>query len=131
VYALPAHAAEKAPQLRAVIGAEQRADRPQAKIDKADAAGVAAISCPSCGAALPVTSGADLATCQFCRTTSRIARRAWSRPSGAAPPFEPFWVLLDGPSAKRRKLLGEKDEDDDEDDDDDDEVEQSWAWSRW
>jgi hypothetical protein len=104
--------------LRAVLSAEQRTDQPVAKIDAVDAAGVAAIRCPSCGAALAATPGAEFATCQYCRTTARIARRAWVRASGAAPPFEPFWVLLDGPSKKRFELAGGG-EDDDEDDDSD------------
>ena len=106
-YALPAGAAEKAPMLRAAIGPDQRTDRPAAKIARGDAAGVAAIQCPSCGAALAVTPGAELATCQFCRTTSRVARRAFARASGAAPPFEPFWVLLQGPSKQRGELVAE------------------------
>ncbi len=104
-YALPAGAVEKAPLLRAAIGPDHRTDQPAAKIARGDAAGVAAIQCPSCGAALAVSPGAELATCQYCRTTARVARRAWARASGAAPPFEPFWVLLQGPS-KRRSELG-------------------------
>jgi hypothetical protein len=122
VYALPAGAGEKAPRLRAVIGEEYRTDRPAAKIGAVDAAGVAAMTCPSCGAGLPVNRGDELATCAFCKTTSRIARRAWGRPSGEAPPFEPFWMLLEGPSPKRAALAaGRRGEDDDDDDDDDDE----------
>src|SRR6185437_14488365 len=81
---------------------------PAAKIARGDAAGVAAIQCPSCGAALAVTPGAELATCQYCRTTARVARRAWARASGAAPPFEPFWVLLQGPSKRRSELGAER-----------------------
>jgi hypothetical protein len=118
-YTLPARTAEKAPMLRAVLSAEQRTDQPVAKIDAVDAAGVAAIRCPSCGAALAATAGAELATCQYCRTTARIARRAWVRASGAAPPFEPFWLLLEGPSKKRFELAGGGGEDDDDEDEDD------------
>ncbi len=87
-YALPPGAAEKAPALRAVIGAEHRVahpggrpgaspdDRPAAKIERGDAAGVAAIRCPSCGAALEVAPGADLATCQYC---SHVVARGEAR----------------------------------------------------
>jgi hypothetical protein len=109
-----------------VIGDEHRTDRPAAKVAaKLDAAGVAALTCPSCGAGLPVEPGADLATCSFCHTTSRVARKGWARASGAAPTFEPFWVLLEGPSKRRRVLQGELASDDDDDDDagDDDDAE--------
>jgi hypothetical protein len=129
-YALPARSAEKAPRLLAVIGEDLRTDRPSAKVDKVDAAGVAALLCPTCGAALPVTTGAELATCGFCHTTSRVARRAWARASSAVPPFEPFWVLLSGPSDQRRKLSGagaEHDDDADDDGEDDDAAERGAA----
>jgi hypothetical protein len=124
-YALPTGATAKAPALRAVIGEEHRTDRPRAKIDaKVDAAGVAALTCPSCGAGLPVEPGADLATCSFCHTTSRVARKGWAQASGAAPAFDPFWVLLEGPSKRRRVLQGElASDDEDEDDGDDDDAE--------
>jgi hypothetical protein len=122
-YALPAGAAAKAPALRAVIGDEHRTDRPAAKVDNVDAAGVAALTCPSCGAGLPVQPGTDLVTCSFCHTTSRVARKGWARASGTAPPFEPFWVLLEGPSKRRRVLQGELESDDGDDDGDEDEPE--------
>jgi hypothetical protein len=117
-YALPKGAGERALALRAVIGEAHRADRPAAKIDKVDAAGVAALVCPSCGAALPVATDSDLATCAFCHTTSRVAARTWVRASGAVPKFEPFWVLLEGPSKRRHELMGDaaRDEDDGEED---------------
>lgn len=121
VYALPAGAAEKAPALRAVIGDEHRTDRPAARVASVDASGVAAINCPSCGASLSVARGEELSTCQFCRTTARIARRAWVRAGGEAPPFEPFWVLLEGPSRKRAALAHGRSDDEHEDRDDDDE----------
>jgi len=39
--------------------------------------------------------------------TSRSGRRGWSRSSGEMPPFEPFWVLLDGPGPTRRERLSQ------------------------
>ena len=104
-----------------MVGDEHRTDRPAARVGSVDAAGAAAIHCPSCGASLSVARGEEISTCQFCQTTSRIARRAWVRASGQAPPFEPFWLLMDGPSRKRAALAQGRDDDGDDDDDDDDE----------
>jgi hypothetical protein len=117
VYALPL-GADAFPALRAVVGGEHRTDRPAVRLGAVDGSGVAAMSCPSCGAGLSVQPGEEMATCQFCKTTSRIARRAWAQ-AGAAPPFEPFWVLFEGPSARRAALAAGKDGDDDDAEDDD------------
>jgi len=54
-----------------------------------------AIQCPRCGGPLSVDDNAELATCQYCGTTSRVQRRA--QPDG-------FWVLLRGASDARRQL---------------------------
>jgi hypothetical protein len=123
VYALP-EGSSAMPALRAVVGPEFRTDRAAVRLGAVDASGVAAMSCPSCGAGLSVRPGEEMATCQFCKTTSRIARRAWAK-AGAAPPFEPFWALFEGPSARRAAVAAGKtgdDEEEDDDDDDDDEV---------
>jgi hypothetical protein len=122
LYGLAAGAADSLPRLRAVVGEEYRTDRPAAKIGAVNAAGIAAMMCPSCGAGLSINRGDEFAACSFCRTTSRISKRAWGRPSGEAPPFEAFWLLFEGPSLKRAEISGggHREQDDEEQDESND-----------
>lgn len=100
--ALPAHAERAAPMLRAVLDVRPHADRPIVKLGRPDSLGAATFRCAECGAPVAAELGDDLATCRECHATSRV-------PSGMIPipgvrPFEPIWVLLDGPSKTRLKL---------------------------
>lgn len=121
-YTMPVGAREQCPALRAVLAGEQRADRPAARVTTAQA-GVEAIACPQCGAALELGTG-EIVTCSYCRATARVPRRIANRGrAGAEVKLTPFWVLLEGPSPGRARLAHGKsaDSDDDDEDFDDDE----------
>lgn len=89
-------------RLRPSAPARPHADLPIVKLGRPDSLGATTFRCPECGAPVGVELGEDLAICRECHATSRV-------PSGVIPipgvrPFEPFWVLLDGPSKTRLKL---------------------------
>jgi hypothetical protein len=117
-YALPANAAAVFGALRGVLAVEQRTDRPIARTTRGQG-GVEAALCPQCGAALAAGAG-ELVQCTFCRLSARVpGRLGRQQRKGEPPKADPFWVLLDGASPGRGKLLRGKSEDDDDDDDDD------------
>jgi hypothetical protein len=59
--------------------------------------------------------------CTFCSITARVpGKLARRQRQGAPPPLVPFWVLLEGLSPGRKKLLRGRSEDDDDNDDDND-----------
>lgn len=64
--------------------------------------GVTALRCPTCGAALNV-GDSNIATCQYCQTSSRVEARARGKSKKDIEPT-PFWLLFEGPSAQRGKL---------------------------
>jgi hypothetical protein len=118
-YTLPANAASTCGALRGIVAGEQRTDQPIARVTRGQG-GVEAPGCPQCGAALAAGDG-DIVKCTFCSITARVpGKLARRQRKGQAPKMEPFWVLLDGISPGRKKLLQGRDEDDDDDDDDDD-----------
>lgn len=101
-HSLPAHSERAAPMLRAVLDVRPHSDRPIVKLGRPDSLGAATFRCAECGAPVAVELGEDLALCRECHATSRV-------PSGVIPmpgvrPFEPVWVLLDGPSKTRLEL---------------------------
>jgi hypothetical protein len=117
-YGLPPNASTVYADLRGIVAGEQRTDRPVARIARGQG-GVEAVVCPQCGAALAAGDG-EMVKCTFCSMTSRVpGKLARRQRQGVPPPMVPFWVLLDGLSPGRKKLLRGKSEDDDDDDDDD------------
>src|SRR5262249_3847072 len=102
-YSSPAGLPSIYPAVRAVLASEQRTDRPTVKIATAQA-GVEAVLCPQCGAGLQLEAR-EMVTCQYCKTTARVPRRIVNRARGQDPPFESFWILIDGPSPKRLSLV--------------------------
>src|SRR5262249_6538029 len=86
--------------LSAVLTDALRTDAAPA-VQRRDAAGVQALSCPGCGAALQVPQHGGIVTCTFCRASSRVTTGA----PGAGQPFVPFWLLVD--PAHARRIAGE------------------------
>jgi len=118
-YALPSNASAIYGSLRGIIAGEQRTDRPVARTARGQG-GVEAVVCPQCGAALAAGEG-EMVKCTFCSMTSRVpGKLARRQRQGAPPPMVPFWVLLEGLSPGRKRLLRGRSEDDDDDDDDGD-----------
>lgn len=105
------------PALRGAIAAEHRSDRPLAKMTRGQG-GVEALACPQCGAALAAGAG-ELVKCAFCNLVAKVpGKLARHQRSGEPDPITPFWVLFEGTSRGRRKLLLGKSEDNEDDDDD-------------
>ena len=116
-YALPSNANAIYGALRGMIACDQRTDRPVARTARGQG-GVEAVVCPQCGAALAAGEG-EMVKCTFCSITARVpSKLARRQRQGAPPPMVPFWVLLEGLSPGRKKLLRGRTEDDDDDDDD-------------
>ena len=110
-YALPANAKSVYAPILGVIANEQRTDRPLAKLGRT-AAGVESIVCPQCGAGLSAGGGSELAKCPYCNLAVRIpGTLARQQQRGALPKMDPFWVLLDGPSIGRQRLMRGQSED--------------------
>ena len=117
-YGLPAGAGSTFAALRGVIAGEHRTDRPVARTTRGQS-GALGVACPQCGAALAAGEG-EMVKCTYCGTVARVPGRLARRQIAGEPPkVDPFWVLLDGLSPGRKKLLRGKAEDDDDDDDDD------------
>jgi hypothetical protein len=117
-YALPANTGAVYGSLRGMIAGEQRSDRPVARTGRGQG-GVESVVCPQCGAALAAGEG-EMVKCTFCSITARVpGKLARRQRQGAPPPMVPFWVLLEGLSPGRKKLLRGRGEDDDEGDSDD------------
>ena len=117
-YGLPATAGSTFSALRGVIASEQRTDRPVARTTRGQS-GALGVACPQCGAALAAGEG-EMVRCTYCGTTARVPGRLARRQIAGEPAkVDPVWVLLDGLSPGRKKLLRGKSEDDDDDDEDD------------
>jgi hypothetical protein len=117
--ALPANAASTYAALRGVLAGDQRTDKPVARTTRGQS-GALGVACPQCGAALAAGEG-EIVKCTYCGTAARVPGRLARRQiQGEPPAVDPFWVLLDGISSGRKKLLRGKSEDDDDHDDDDD-----------
>jgi hypothetical protein len=103
VYAVPPAAAAQYAPFVGVLAAEQRSDRPRARLERAGGEIVAALKCPTCGAGLTPNGHDDIATCAHCNTAAVIPRGALAR-RDAPPVFTPFWLLFRGPFDRRATL---------------------------
>jgi hypothetical protein len=104
-YALPVEAGRLFPALVGVIAGEHRADQPPTRVAaETGSESAMALACPGCGAALTVAPGTRLATCEYCRTTSRIPDKTYYRAGGDAVQVEIWWLAFEGPSATRKRL---------------------------
>jgi hypothetical protein len=113
-YGLAANAASTFAALRGVIAGEHRTDRPVARTTRGQS-GALGVACPQCGAALAAGEG-EMVKCTYCGTTARVPGRLARRQIAGEPPkVDPFWVLLDGLSPGRKRLLRGKSDDDDDD----------------
>ena len=62
-------------------------------------------TCPQCGAALAAGEG-EMIKCTYCGITARVPGKLARRQiQGEPPKVDPFWVLLDGLSPGRKKLV--------------------------
>ena len=86
--------------LRAVLAEAHRDEIREART--VDAAGVVGLSCPGCGAPLPVEGHARTVACSFCHLVSRIPGE-FAVAAAEAPPT-PFWLAFGGPSPLRAQL---------------------------
>jgi hypothetical protein len=99
------------PPLVAVVSEEHRSDRPKAKA-QSTAAGVMALSCPSCGAPLELTETGTVQTCRYCRASCIVPHQSVARALSRTPEPAVWWLYFQGPSAERRRLQGAPDRED-------------------
>ncbi len=119
-YEVPREAKGLCRGLLLTIADEHRVDRPEARMNATSAGMVIALHCPSCGGAIEAQQGEHFATCQFCKTSSRIPSRTLLSLKKHKDGATPWWALFHGPSPKRSEL--ERGRDDDDDDDSDEHV---------
>jgi hypothetical protein len=92
------------PNLVAVVSEEHRSDRPKAKAT-ATAAGVVALSCPSCGAPLELTEAGTVHSCRYCRASCIVPHQSVARALHRTPEPAVWWLFFQGLSEERRRLL--------------------------
>jgi hypothetical protein len=63
------------------------------------------IQCPNCGGALPIEAKDHFVTCRFCSTASRVPVRMRSQLFKDGVEQDRWWVLVEGKSPLREKLL--------------------------
>lgn len=63
-------------------------------------------NCPGCGAPLTVSANNPLATCPFCKLSSRVSTAALGGTGDDQPPAV-WWLVFEGASAERARLLRE------------------------
>jgi hypothetical protein len=88
-----------------VLADDHRADRPVAKIGAKKEGAPVAIECPGCGAPLDLNVEDHFVTCAFCSTPSKIPSRHRAQLFEGGVELEPFWLLFEGPSKARDKLV--------------------------
>jgi hypothetical protein len=93
----------------AIVAEDHRSDRPKAR-STATAAGVVALSCPSCGAPLQLEGKSSIQTCAYCKTSCIVPHRSLSRALQVAVEPSIWWILMRGISPKRAELLRGDDE---------------------
>ena len=92
------------PALVAAVSEEHRNDQPKARA-QATAAGVLALSCPSCGAPLEIQQTGTVHTCRYCRTTCVVPHTSVARALRQTPEPSVWWLFFQGLSDERRALL--------------------------
>jgi len=92
------------PSLIAAVSEELRSDRPKARTT-ATAAGVVALTCPSCGAPLELREGGTVHTCRYCNTSCIVPHQSVLRAMHRTPEPSIFWLLFQGLSPARSGLL--------------------------
>ena len=92
------------PALVAAVSEEHRRDRPRAHA-KATAAGVIALSCPSCGAPLDLQEMGTVHTCRYCRASCVVPHQSVARALHKTPEPAVWWLFFQGISDERRELL--------------------------
>jgi hypothetical protein len=109
LYRTPERTLSLASTLLGIVADEHRADHPDAKLGEATDTAAVAVTCPSCGAALPIDAHSTFSTCAYCKTTSRIPSKV--RRGSAAAKVEPIWGLFSGASNARTKMERRLEED--------------------
>lgn len=104
-YRLPPSALGFVPGLVGAMTDEHRSDQLVTRVeDDRGSPGAVALLCPSCGGGLSVSPGQRIASCAYCRTSSRIPEKTLYRTGDPNVRPEPWWLAFEGPSRKRRLL---------------------------
>jgi hypothetical protein len=92
------------PSLVAAVSEEIRCDRPKARTTST-AAGVMALTCPSCGAPLELKETGTVHTCGYCKASCVVPHQSVARALRRTPEPSIFWLLFQGLSETRSALL--------------------------
>lgn len=103
-YALPDQARALYDRLVGAVADEHRTDRPRAQPMHTQA-GVVAVKCPGCGAPLQLQGTDKTQTCQYCKATCFVAGKQMAQFLHKTPEPEVWWLLFQGISPEREKLL--------------------------
>jgi hypothetical protein len=107
-YRAPDAALEASAELCAVLAPDHAEGRLEARVEAQKGTAAVAITCPTCGSALPITSGERFATCRHCGAQALVPTGVLAQAFGAAPAAaaRPWWVAIRSPSSLRTLLLG-------------------------
>jgi len=92
------------PALVAAVSEEHRSDRPRARAT-ATAAGVIALTCPSCGAPLELSETGTVHTCRYCRVSCVVPHKSVARALQKTPEPAVWWLFFQGISEERKTLM--------------------------
>lgn len=93
---------------RGLVGAladDHRTDRADAKLNAPAGTAAVELQCPRCGASLPLSAKDHFVTCKFCGTSAKVPSRTRAQLFHGDADADPFWLLFEGPSPDRQKLV--------------------------
>ena len=102
-YDLPPPVLNLLPAVRGVVGAEHESGRRDVQTE-VGAGGEVVVRCGNCTAPLQFPPGTSVCHCAFCKVACRITPEAMWRTGTRALQAHWWWLLLDGPSARRHRL---------------------------
>lgn len=105
-YEIPPQATAACAGLRGVMADEHRLGSREAHIEQGGG-GAEVIRCPNCSAAVSVSGASTIVDCGYCHVSLRIPGNALQRLGHHEPRPLVWWLLFQGPSARRRALAAQ------------------------
>lgn len=103
-YDLDPRARRLCPGLQGAVAEEQRSDQLRIQVAENGAEGASVIRCPGCGAAMTGVGDTPTVRCEFCQTVARVPGQVRHQLFDHEPDVETWWLLFQGPSARRREI---------------------------
>ena len=102
-YEIPPQATAACAGLRGVMADEHRLGSREARVEQGGG-GAEVIRCPNCSAAVTVSGASTIVDCGYCHVSLRIPGNTLQRMGHHEPRPLVWWLLFEGPSARRREL---------------------------